>query len=148
MTSFEASFEEMLEAKIKKSVPIIRPEVLASYGLNRFFILDTRSAHEYDTSHLPGAIRVGYRDFDLGKLSDYPLDSCLLVYCSVGYRSEQVGEKLMEAGYSKVFNLYGGIFGWKNQGRVILNDSEFPTERVHTYSEKWGQWLKTGEKVF
>jgi len=32
------------------------------------------------------------------------------VYCSLGIRSEVIAKKLKKAGYTNVFNLYGGIF--------------------------------------
>ena len=40
----------------------------------------------------------------------------IIVYCSIGVRSEDIGEKLKELGYTKILNLYGGIFDWKNKG--------------------------------
>jgi hypothetical protein len=70
------------------------------------------------------------------------------VYCSVGYRSERIGEKLQDAGYTHVFNLYGGIFNWKNQDGVVLDASNDTTERVHTYNKSWSRFLKKGEPVY
>jgi 3-mercaptopyruvate sulfurtransferase SseA len=70
------------------------------------------------------------------------------VYCSVGYRSEKVSEQLRQAGYQTVYNLYGGIFEWKNQGHPVVNAEGEPTERVHAYNRSWGVWLKKGDKVY
>ena len=71
-------------------------------------ILDTRAKEEYDVSRIPGAIYVG-PDFDQQAIQALELgNSELVVYCSVGYRSEKYGEKLIQAGHTKVYNLYGG----------------------------------------
>ena len=40
-------------------------------------------------------------------------DKPVLVYCSVGARSQDIGKKLVQKGFS-VVNLYGGIFQWVN----------------------------------
>ena len=47
----------------------------------------------------------------------------IVLYCSIGYRSEKIGEKLVEMGYGHVFNLYGGIFEWVNRDLPVYNAS-------------------------
>ncbi|WP_299989473.1 rhodanese-like domain-containing protein [uncultured Pontibacter sp.] len=110
-------------------------------------LLDTRSESEYQVSHLPGARYVGYEDFDLSDLKDVPQNTPLVVYCSVGYRSEKVGEQLQAAGYTQVRNLHGGLFGWVNQGLPVY-DKQGQTTKVHGYTRAWGVWLRKGEKVY
>jgi 3-mercaptopyruvate sulfurtransferase SseA len=78
----------------------------------------------------------------------FPKQSNVVVYCSVGYRSERVGEKLLGAGYQHVHNLYGSLFEWVNEGNPVVDKQEKPTQRVHAYSRLWGVWLKRGEKVY
>ena len=80
------------------------------------FILDAREKEEYSTSHLKNAIFVGHTTFELDSvLTKIPnKNSEIVVYCSIGIRSETIASKLKKAGYSNVFNLYGGIFEWKN----------------------------------
>nr|WP_230392060.1 rhodanese-like domain-containing protein [Pontibacter sp. FD36] len=110
-------------------------------------LLDTRSESEYQVSHLPGARYVGFEDFDLSDLNDVPPNTPLVVYCSVGYRSEKVGEQLQVAGYAQVRNLHGGLFGWVNQGLPVY-DKQGQTTKVHGYTRAWGVWLRKGEKVY
>lgn len=76
-----------------------------------------------------------------------PKFALVIVYCSVGYRSERIGEKLQDAGFINVQNLYGGIFKWVNEGMPVYN-SIGPTKQVHGYSRSWGVWLQKGEKVY
>lgn len=110
--------------------------------------LDAREKKEYDVSHLKNAIWVGYDDFDMKRVKDIAKEKKVIVYCSVGYRSEKITEKLTKAGYTNVTNVVGGIFEWKNLDYPIVDNTGKETERVHAYSKTWGIWLNKGEKVY
>ncbi len=112
--------------------------------------LDTREKEEFEVSHLKNALWVGYKEFDEKEvLSTIPNKSQpIIVYCSIGVRSENIGEKLKELGYTKVLNLYGGIFEWKNQGGKVYNEKNVVTDSVHAFSKHWGKLLHDGVKVY
>lgn len=139
----------MLRTLYKNTVPVIQPALLAEKlkSGTPVVLLDTRSEKEFRVSHLPGARLVAFDYFSAGAVSAIPKDSEIVVYCSVGYRSERIGEKLQALGYTKVHNLYGGIFEWANQGRPVY-EGQKKTNRVHAYSRAWGIWLNNSEKVF
>lgn len=111
-------------------------------------LLDTRSEKEYRVSRLANARHVGYADFNEAQLLAWPKDTPLVVYCSVGYRSERIGERLLAAGYTDVRNLYGGLFEWVNQGGAVYDGQGIITTKVHGYTRAWGVWLQKGEKVY
>jgi len=140
------SIPELLERYNKKTVPYITVDSLHQNPTN-FVILDTRKKAEFEVSHLPNAIWAGDQ-FDPAKLPELDKSKPIVVYCSVGIRSENYGEDLMEAGYIKVYNLYGSIFSWKDAGYEVVDDKGNPTDEVHTYSRRWGKYLKTGKKVY
>lgn len=71
-----------------------------------------------------------------------------MVYCSIGVRSEQIGEQLKQVGYSNIKNLYGGIFEWKNTGNTVVDSLDNPTEKVHAFTKTWGKLLRKGNKVY
>ncbi len=110
--------------------------------------LDAREKEEYDVSHLLNARFVGYKNFDLWLVKDLPKDKPILVYCSVGKRSEDISEKLMKQGFTNVYNLYGGIFEWVNDGHPVYDLKGRQTNKVHGYSKLWGRFLDKGEKVY
>jgi rhodanese-related sulfurtransferase len=141
------SYGLMLKGLYKNTVPTISCSELQKVQKN-VVLLDTRPKTEFNVSHLPNARWVGYNDFELGRVSDLPKNSAIVVYCSVGYRSERIGEKLLAAGYINVRNLYGSIFEWVNQGHEVVDSTQQPTKRVHAYSPAWGIWLKKGQKVY
>ena len=77
-----------------------------------------------------------------------PKSATIVVYCTVGYRSGKIVEKLQKAGYQKVYNLHGSIFEWVNQGNSVVNSKGVTTTEVHTYSKDWAKWLKKGKKIW
>ncbi|MFZ1825955.1 MAG: rhodanese-like domain-containing protein [Chitinophagales bacterium] len=111
-------------------------------------LLDAREKNEYDVSHIEGAIWVGYDNFNLNRINTIPKDKNIIVYCSVGYRSEKIAEKIIADGYTNVSNLYGGIFEWVNTNHTVVNDSNIPTDSIHAYDKAWGVWLQRGVKVY
>lgn len=126
------SVEELQQELTHKSTPLL---------------LDTRSLREFRVSHLPGARYIGYETPDLSVLKDVPLDTPLVLYCAVGYRSEKVGERLLAAGYTQVRHLHGGLYAWVNQGLPVYN-TQGQTDSVHAYTPVWGLWLRKGQKVY
>ncbi|MBK6931900.1 MAG: rhodanese-like domain-containing protein [Saprospirales bacterium] len=114
---------------------------------SKIVFLDAREPREFTISHLHGAIPVGYQTFTLKDLPALDKSRRIVVYCSVGYRSEKIAEKLIVAGFTNVSNLYGGIFEWVNQGLPVYNEHG-PTQQVHAYDRTWGVWLERGEKIY
>ena len=141
------SYRFMLSTLLSHTVPEVEVAT-AKETDNKTLFLDARERNEFEVSHIQGARWVGYDDFDMSRLAGVPKDTPLIVYCSVGYRSEKISERLLEVGFTDVANLYGGIFEWKNQDQKVVNMNGQATERVHAYSRSWGIWLKEGEKVY
>jgi rhodanese-related sulfurtransferase len=105
-------------------------------------LLDAREPEEYAVSHLPGARRVApdaSPDALAAALSG-ELDRSVVVYCSVGYRSARIADRLEAAGFRDVRNLTGSIFQWANEGRPVVRDGE-PVREVHPYDAVWGRLL-------
>lgn len=135
--------EDALKKMLKGSVPIISTGMLADSINNQsnWVILDSRELVEFDISHLPDATWVGHIDFSMLRVSGIPKDAKVVVYCSIGVRSEKVAEKLLSSGFSNVRNLYGGIFSWANEGKTLVEKNQQPTLAVHGYDQKWATLL-------
>lgn len=134
----------------KNTVPTIKPEQVL-FEMKRdssIVILDTREKEEYTTSHIRNAKYVGYDHFEIDSLKNISKNTRIIVYCSVGYRSERIGEKLLKNGYTQVNNLYGGIFEWVNNDYQVVDMNNQQTNKIHAYSKLWGKWLIKGEKVY
>ena len=103
-------------------------------------LLDARSATEFKVSHLPGAVLASNTRMALEALDASDPVRTVVVYCSVGYRSSQLAEKLRARGIENVFNLEGSLFQWANEGRPLYRGEE-RVYQAHPYDEEWGQLL-------
>jgi len=139
-------FRDKIDRTLRGSVPFISVQNLNS-NPTEYLILDTRELHEYEVSHIADAYYFGYDDPQWNILSSIPKDQKIVVYCSIGYRSEKIGEHLTKRGFEAVYNLYGSIFEWSNQGYPLQTPSGVTTYKVHTYNKKWSQWVE-GEKIY
>lgn len=142
------NLDRTIKTMNKGSVPYV--SVAETKAIKHKVILDSREKVEYQTSHIKDAVYVGYDTFDLNTvIENVPNKSdTVVVYCSIGVRSEDIGEKLLAAGYTNVFNLYGGIFEWKSEDNTVYDKEEKPTEKVHTFNKFWSRLLKKGEAVY
>ena len=145
----QKKLSKLLKQQNQETIPYISVEALNNEKEN-IILLDSREEKEFKTSHLQDAICVGYDSFNLASIQPKlpNKDSKIVVYCSLGIRSEDVAEKLKKAGYTNVYNLYGGIFEWKNNDLEVLNSQEKTTDSIHTFSKEWSRWLKKGIKVY
>ncbi len=138
----------LLKKYNSEAIPYITVEELKQTK-NGAILLDTREREEYNVSHLKNAIYTGYNHFNLDSVEKQipNKNKHIVVYCSLGVRSEKIGIKLKAAGYTNVKNLYGGIFEWKNQNNTVYTTKGKETENVHAYSKTWSKWLLKGKKV-
>ncbi|MDX8552134.1 rhodanese-like domain-containing protein [Tenacibaculum sp. 1B UA] len=153
----QKNLEQLLKKHNTESVPYISISELQkkmpfdSAQGNGIIILDAREPKEFEVSHIKNAMCVGYNFFNLeNTLKKLPKNknTKIVVYCSLGIRSEDIAEKLRKENYTNVFNLYGGIFKWKNKGNTIVNLQNKPTEKVHAFNKEWSKWLHKGEKIY
>ena len=144
----QGKLDRTLKKFNKESVPYIYVSELTT--AENTVLLDTRKKEEYTVSHLKNAIWVGYKKFELDAVDHHIPDknTPIIVYCSIGVRSENIGEKLQRAGYTNVKNLYGGIFEWKNQGNPVFNAKSIETDSIHAFNKHWGKLLTKGIKVY
>jgi rhodanese-related sulfurtransferase len=139
-------YELMLRVLLNQSTPTVSADELHRRQ-TKVLVLDAREPNEFAVSHVAGAKLVGYKQLDLKALSQVAKDQPIVVYCSVGYRSQKVTEKLLEQGFTNVKNCYGGLFEWVNRGYPVVNGAG-ATDSVHAYSPAWGRWLQRGNKVY
>jgi len=146
-----SSLDKLLSKYNSHSIPYISVEELKMQSDNEeVYILDAREIEEFEVSHLKNSLFVGYNDFSAESVTSKIEDknSPIVVYCSLGIRSETISEKLKSAGYTNVKNLYGGIFEWKNRGYSVFDTSNKKTQKVHAFSKHWSKYLSKGEKVY
>jgi rhodanese-related sulfurtransferase len=139
--AFNLTLKALLSHTVKE---ITVPDAVATNAL----FIDARELNEYNVSHIKNALFVGYENFSYDSLISVKKNQKVIVYCSVGYRSEKVSEKLMTAGFTDVSNLVGGIFEWVNQGHSVVDKNNVATQNIHAYNKTWGVWINNGTKVY
>lgn len=147
----QKTIDELLLHYNTRSIPYLSVDELRMYQMNdTVVILDTREPEEFNVSHLNSAINVGYNEFSSEdeKLQKINKNAQIIVYCSVGIRSETIGDKLKKAGFKNVKNLYGGIFEWKNKGYPVIDTTGIETEKVHAFSKHWSKYLQAGKPIY
>jgi rhodanese-related sulfurtransferase len=140
-------YKLMLDSLYAQDIPLLSVEELKTLHKQSIYLLDTREEEEFKVSHLKNARHIGYFWFDMRKVYDIPLNAKIILYCSVGFRSEKISRKLIDAGYKNVFNLYGGLFEWVNQGNPVYTSIGVQTAEIHTFNEEWARWVNRGTKV-
>ena len=79
-----------------------------------FQLIDVREPFEYEIAHIEGA-----RLIPLGEIADragqLPCEQPTVVHCHSGQRSAQAVHLLQERGFTKVYNLSGGIDAWSEE---------------------------------
>lgn len=132
------------------AVPTISTEELA-YWLKRDssdlpVLIDARELEEFELSHLPGA----YHAQSVAEVEKVDIDkeTPIVVYCSIGYRSARLAQKLEDTGYQAV-NLEGSLFEWANEHRDLVTNQKtdqgvraISTQKVHPYNALWGLLLE------
>ena len=89
-------------------------------------LVDVRNQEEYKASHLKGAqnICVDNDDFDK-RIKSLDKNQPVYVYCKKGSQSAKAAEKLKKLGFTKVYDLDGGIRTW-DEKNLELEEYNLP----------------------
>lgn len=72
-------------------------------------LIDVRSRQEYKEKHLEGSINISLYDIERGNYKIEDKNSTIILYCELGKRSRRAMEILKKKGYTKVYQLEGGL---------------------------------------
>jgi len=147
-----ASIHDAVELRYR-SVTHMSPEALASMTTNEVLLFDVREQSEFDVSHLEGAVRISpdlSGDDFLETYGTLANGKTVVFYCSVGYRSSKMANRVQKefasADTAKIYNLQGGIFGWHNEQRSLVN-RDGATDFVHPYDTSWAGLIERAEQI-
>jgi len=138
---------DSIKRKVRAKFPTVKQMTINEFqnlsqsdrGKN-LILLDVREPEEYNVSHIKTA-KLSTDIADAQQiLANIPKDTTIVAYCSVGYRSSDLVEKLNDLGYNNAYNLEGSIFEWANTGFPVYNEGK-QVFKVHPYNRKWGKLL-------
>jgi sulfur-carrier protein adenylyltransferase/sulfurtransferase len=102
-------------SKPETAMPEIAPvELAARLRAGDVDLIDVREPNEWEFARIPGARLIPMGEFpeaaaELDRLRD------IVVQCRSGVRSGKVVRQLQEAGFTRVWNLAGGILRWSDE---------------------------------
>lgn len=78
-----------------------------------FVLLDIRTPVEVEAGHLPGAESIDFRSPDFkSRMDRLDRDPIYLIYCRTANRSGQAFDLMSKMGFTKVYDMQGGIRLW------------------------------------
>ncbi|MEL6135153.1 MAG: rhodanese-like domain-containing protein [Bacteroidota bacterium] len=85
-----------------------------------YYLIDVRTPQEFAAGKIPGAVNINVNDPQFQqRLGELDPSRPVLVYCLSGGRSTRAARLMTNYGFTEVFNLQGGISGWKASGEPI-----------------------------
>src|ERR687890_1257223 len=132
-----ASGAELIR-KIKEQIEEVDPKDVhdLSQNGNGAVIVDVREQHEFEASHVPGAVHVprGHLESRIeGAVGDR--SKRVILYCASGNRSALAAHTLQELlGYEDVASMRGGITLWKDRGYEVEVPRQLTAEQRERYS--------------
>ncbi|XP_038058886.1 uncharacterized protein LOC119730173 [Patiria miniata] len=124
---------------------------------SKLIVIDARPDLEYGISHIAKSINVNFETEDMESVkilmmqeancqSPEQVAARVVLYCSVGYRSSVLADKLQKATkpdpaykYWNFFNLEGSIFKWANENKPLVDQQGQPTNYIHPFNSLWGK---------
>ncbi|HEX2908800.1 MAG TPA: rhodanese-like domain-containing protein [Phototrophicaceae bacterium] len=82
------------------------------------FVLDVRRQDEWDEFHLANSTLIPLDELT-NRLAELPRDEKILVVCRSGNRSGQARTLLLEAGFTQVTSMAGGLTEWRALGYAV-----------------------------
>src|SRR4051812_7835049 len=130
--------------QIKDQIAEVDPKDVHENGAgNGTVIVDVREQHEFEESHLPGAVHVprGYLEQRIeGAAPDK--SKHVVLYCQSGNRSALAAHTMQQLlGYENVESMRGGITLWKDRGY----DVEVPRSLTADQRERYSRHLLVPE---
>ena len=106
-------------------------------------IIDVRSPEEFAGQHIDNAINIDWNGDNFeGKIGKYDKSKPIFVYCMSGGRSKKAAEKLGELGFSKIYELQGGIMKWNAAGLSVPSN-----KIIGMCSQEYNELLNTDKIV-
>ena len=120
---------------IQPPVPSILPREVAaatdptvtSDPVTRPLVVDVREPHEFAQARVEGVVLMPISQF-VARHAELPKDRPLLMLCAAGSRSTSATMYLLQAGWTDVRNVTGGMIAWQAAGLPVRTGPPEPGE--------------------
>lgn len=113
------SFIENVEAQVVNNIDVAKfSEIVKDKDLQ---LVDVRTAKEVMTGKIEGAINVDYFGENFkNEIAKLDKEKAIAVYCRSGNRSGRATNILKDLGFTKIYNLNGGMKAWKSSKMPVV----------------------------
>ncbi len=112
-------------------------------------LVDVRTPEEYNSGHIGNSLNLNIYDSNFEKeISKLDKDKPVFVYCRSGGRSSSAASKLVDMGFSEIYDLQGGITAW-NANNLSLEQRSTSKKEVSDGidGDKYLQLISNSEKL-
>ena len=86
-----------------------------------FVLVDVRTASEIKEGYIKNALFINFYDDDFSQqISMLDKSKPTIIYCQKGGRSLKACKIMLDMGFSEVYNLEGGAYGWFMHGKKMV----------------------------
>ena len=79
----------------------------------KWIVLDVRSAEEFNSGHIKGALNIDIRQPDaFSKIDKLNKNAKYIVHCRTNHRSGMAVEHMMQSGFKNIYQMLDGWSGW------------------------------------
>ncbi|MGX2039159.1 rhodanese-like domain-containing protein [Methylocaldum sp. MU1018] len=113
--------QDFIDSAFRKHKVVSPAEAVNLMNNENTVIVDVREPHEYANGHIENAklIPLGKVEERAGELEAYKQNP-VIVTCQSGTRSPQACKKLGGLGFTRVFELKGGMLAWGEQNYPVV----------------------------
>ncbi len=84
------------------------------------FLLDVRTLEEWQDYHIPNTTLIPLDELE-ARLNELPRDQEIVVVCRSGNRSKTARDLLLQAGFTNVTSMAGGLKEWRKAGYPVVS---------------------------
>ncbi|MGY0393116.1 rhodanese-like domain-containing protein [Bizionia sp. KMM 8389] len=119
---FTLLFTGCKEASQEDAIQVVTAEEMQTLlGIDDVQLIDVRTPEEYAGGFIAEFQNIDFLsptfESDILKLDK---DKPVILYCQSGGRSAKCAQKMAEAGFTKIYDLQGGISKWQHEGHSVV----------------------------
>lgn len=108
--------KESKDLEVTSEISLISPAELNKVN-NDILLIDVRTPEEFSSGHIENSINIDYTADNFNDLiSELDPEQEVYVYCKLGGRSGKSAKVMKEMGFTKIYDLDGGIMQWEKDG--------------------------------
>ncbi len=116
-----------------------------------FQLVDVRTPAEYREAHLINSENIDFKNPDFAsRIEKLDKTRPVMVYCLAGSRSADAAKVLLDSGFSRVYDMYGGYIKWSSEGKPAAGKSvakDGPKAHLALASGEFSRLLDTDKPV-